>query len=99
MSTLILIKCTNFDPYLMALHVQTEGDKLVFSSEKMRLLLTLFESKPHIIIIFHLKTNKLKLEKHHVNGFQTRNVDGGQKVLCITCPTLNHSVFCLIYPT
>ena len=40
----------------------------------MRLLLTLFESKPHIIIIFHLKTNRQKLEKHHVNGSQTRSV-------------------------
>ena len=28
------IKCTNFDPYLMAMHVRTEGDKLVFSSAK-----------------------------------------------------------------
>ena len=35
MGTLILIKCTNFDPYLIALHVRTEGDKLVFSSEKI----------------------------------------------------------------
>ena len=34
MGTLILIKCTNFDPYLMALHVGTERDKLVFPSEK-----------------------------------------------------------------
>ena len=74
MGTLILIKCTNFDPYLVALHVRTEGDKLVFSSEKLRLLLTLFESKPHIIIIFHLKTIRQKLEKHHVNGSRTHNV-------------------------
>ena len=74
MDTLSLIKCTSFEPYLMALHVQTEGDKLVFSSEKNRLLLTLFESKAHIIFIFHLKTNKQKLEKHHVNGSQTRIV-------------------------
>ena len=72
MGSLILVKCTNFDPYLMVLHVQPEGDKLVFSSEKLRRLLTLFGSKPHIIIIFHLKTNKRKLEKHHVNGSQTR---------------------------
>ena len=35
-------------------------------------MLTLFESKPHIIVIFHLKTNRQKLEKHHVNGSQTR---------------------------
>ena len=74
MGTLILIKCTYFDPYLMAMHVRTEGDILVFFSEKMRLLLILFESKPHIIIIFHLKTDKEKLEKHHVNGSQTRNI-------------------------
>ena len=52
----------------MAMHVRTEGDKSVFP----RLLLTLSESKPHIIIIFHLKTNRQKLEKHHVNGSQTR---------------------------
>ena len=42
--------------------------------KKLRLLLTLFESKPHIIIIFHLKTIRQKLEKHHVNGSQTCNV-------------------------
>ena len=35
MGTLILIKCNNFDPYFMAMHVQTEGDKLDFSSEKI----------------------------------------------------------------
>ena len=35
MGTLILIKCTNFDPYLMVMHVQTKGDKLVFSAEKI----------------------------------------------------------------
>ena len=34
MGTLNLIKCTYFDPYLMAMHVQTEGYKLVFSSAK-----------------------------------------------------------------
>ena len=56
----------------MAMHVQSEGDKSVFSSINLRLLLTLFESKPHIIIIFHLKTNRQKLEKYHVNGSQTR---------------------------
>ena len=38
----------------------------------MRLLLTRFASKPHLIIIFHLKTNRQKLEKHHVNGSQSR---------------------------
>ena len=35
----------------------------------------LFESKPHIITIFHLKTNKKKPEKYHVNGSQTRRVN------------------------
>ena len=34
MGTLMLIKCTNFDLYLMAMHVRTEGDKLGFSSAK-----------------------------------------------------------------
>ena len=29
-----LIKCTNFDPYLMDMHVRTEGENLVFSSAK-----------------------------------------------------------------
>ena len=76
---LILIKCTNFDPYLMDMHVRTEGKKLVFSQslQNLRLLLTLIGSKPHSIIIFHLKTNMQNnymennmqnLEKHHVNG-------------------------------
>ena len=78
MGTLIFIKCTNFDPYIMAMHVRTEGNKFVFLWKNLRLLLTLFESKPHIIIIFHLKTNKQKLEKHHVNGPQTRIVACGQ---------------------
>ena len=35
MGTLILIKCTSFETYLMALHVRTEEDKLFFSSEKI----------------------------------------------------------------
>ena len=56
----------------MAMHVRTEGDKSGFSSAKFEILLTLFESKPHIIIIFHWKTNRQKLEKYHVNGSQTR---------------------------
>ena len=56
----------------MTMHVRTEGDKIVFSSAYLRLLLTLFESRPHIIIIFHLKTNRQKLEKYHVSGSQTR---------------------------
>ena len=38
----------------------------------MKCSIFLFESKPHIIIIFHFKTNRQKLEKHHVNGSQTR---------------------------
>ena len=66
MGTLILIKGTNFDPYLMAMPVRTEGDKLVFSSAKFETFADLV-----IIIIFHLKTNKQNLEKHHVNGSQT----------------------------
>ena len=40
--------------------------------QNLRLLLTFFESKPYIIIIFHLKTNRQKLEKYHVNGSQAR---------------------------
>ena len=40
--------------------------------QNFRLLLALFESKPHIIIIFHLKTSSQNLEKHHLNGSQTR---------------------------
>ena len=71
MGTLILIKCTIFDPYLMDMHVQTEGEKLFSLQQNLRLLLTLFGSKPHIIIIFHLKTNMQKLEKHYLNGSQT----------------------------
>ena len=31
--------------------------------QNLRLLLTLFESKPHIIIIFHLKTNRQKTRR------------------------------------
>ena len=54
------------------MHVRTEGDKSVSLRQNLRLLLTLFESKPHIIIIFHLKTNRPKLEEYHVNGSQTR---------------------------
>ena len=67
MGTLILIKCTNFDPYLMdmaMMHVRTEGEKMFFSSAKFETFLTLFGPKPHIIIIFHLKN----MEKNHVNG-------------------------------
>ena len=40
--------------------------------KNFRLSLTLFESKPHIIIIFHFKTNKQKREKYQVKGSQTR---------------------------
>ena len=54
----------------MAMDVRTEGSL----RQNLRLLLTLFESKPHLIIIFHLKTNMQNLEKHHVNGSQTRSV-------------------------
>ena len=52
----------------MAMHVRTKGSL----RQNLRLLLTLFESKPHIIIIFHLKTNRQKLEKYRVNRSQTR---------------------------
>ena len=45
----------------MVMHVRTEGDKSL--RQNLRLLLNLFESKPHIIIIFHLKTNGQNLEK------------------------------------
>ena len=45
MGTLILIKCTNFDPYLMAMHVRTEGDKLVFSSAKFETFANLVRVK------------------------------------------------------
>ena len=51
--------------------MRTEGDKSIFSSSKFETFAN-FESKPHIIIIFHLKTNRQKLEKHQVNGSQTR---------------------------
>ena len=37
----------------MAVHVQTEGDILSFSSEKMKLLATMFESNPKTKIIFN----------------------------------------------
>ena len=46
MGTLILIKCTNFDPYLMALHVRTEGGKLIFSSENNETFANLVSVKP-----------------------------------------------------
>ena len=54
------------------MHVRIEGDKSVFSSAKVETFANLFESKPHIFIIFHLKTSRQKIEKHHVNGSQTR---------------------------
>ena len=55
----------------MAMHVRTEGDKSVSLRQNLRLLLTLFESKPHIIIIFHLETYRQNFEKYHRNGSQT----------------------------
>ena len=64
----------------MVMHVRTEGDKSVFSSAKFETFANLDESKPHIIIIFHLKTNRQKLEKYHVNGSQTRNANKSVKV-------------------
>ena len=40
-------------------------EKNLFSLlQNLELLLTLFESKPHIIFIFHLKTNRQKIEKN-----------------------------------
>ena len=65
---LILIECTNFDPYLMDMHVRIEGENWVSLRQNLRLSVTLFGSKPHSIIIFHFKTNMQNLEKHHVNG-------------------------------
>ena len=57
MGTLILENVIISYQYKMAMHVRTEGDIYRFSlRQNFRLLLTLFESKPHIIIIFHLKT-------------------------------------------
>ena len=61
----------------MAMHVRTEGDKPVVSSAKFGNFANVVLSKPHIIIIFHLKTNRQKLEKHHVNGSQTRRLNNG----------------------
>ena len=59
---LILIKCTDFDPYLMDMHMRTEGENWFSPRQNLRLLLTLFGSKPHSIIIFHLKTYMQNLE-------------------------------------
>ena len=57
MVTLILIICrpTNFDPYLVAMHVQTEGDKLVFSSAK-------FETFTNLVWV--------KAKHHHYFSFE-----------------------------
>ena len=55
---------------------EPKGINGFFLRLNLRLLLTLFESKSHIINIFHLKTNKQKLEtKNPVNGSQTRKKD------------------------
>ena len=58
----------------MAMHVRTEGDKSVFSSAK-------FEPFAHLVWVkaayhhYHSFENLWqKLEKHHVNGSQTRIV-------------------------
>ena len=53
---------------------EPKGINLFSLRQNLRLLLSLFESKPHLIIIFHLKTNRQKLEKHHLNGSQTRTL-------------------------
>ena len=67
----------------MAMHMQTEGDKSGFSSAKFETFANLVESKPHIIINFLFKANRQKLEKHHVNGFETH----------ITCKTSHVHVY------
>ena len=60
--------------YLFLTHIkwpctcEPKGTNRFSLRQNLRLLLTLFESKPHIIIIFHLKTNRQKLDKYHVNG-------------------------------
>ena len=76
MGTLILIKCTNFYPYLMAMYVRTEGDKFVFSSAKFETFANLVWVKATYHHYFHLKTNMQKLEKDHVNGSLTRRDSG-----------------------
>ena len=53
---------------------EPKGISRFYLRQNLRLLLTLFESKPHIIIIFHLKTNRQNPEKYHVNGSQTRTI-------------------------
>ena len=58
----------------MAMQCEPKGINRFSLRQKLGLLLTLFESKSHIIIIFHLKTNRQKLEKHHVNGSQTHTL-------------------------
>ena len=64
----------------MAMHVRTEWDKSDFSSAKFETFANVVESKPPIIIIFHLKTNRQKLEKYHVNGSQTRKHEPSAQV-------------------
>ena len=72
MGTLILIKCPNFDLHvyliLKAVHVRTEGDKLIFSLAKFETFANLVWVKATYHHHFYLKTNKQKLEKHQVNG-------------------------------
>ena len=38
-------------------------------------------SLPFGLLVFHLKTNKQKLEKHHINGSQTRSVCTRKKTI------------------
>ena len=69
--------------------------------QNLRLLLSLFGSKPHVIIIFHLKTYTQKLENYHVNGSQTRthfvNDDPGLTLTYFTTISiLEKRVFVLI---
>ena len=85
-----LIKCTNFNPCTC----EPKGINRFSLRQNLRLLLTLFESKPHIIIIFHSKTNRQKLEKYHVNGSQTRrgqNLVHLQKEVFLRSPYLDNN--------
>ena len=74
MGTLMLIKSTNLTHIKWPCTCEPKRINWFSLRQNLRLLLTLFESiaKPHIIIIFHLKTHRQKLEKYNVNGSQIR---------------------------
>ena len=72
MGTLILIKCNFLTHIKWPCTCEPKGINRFSLWQNLGLLLTLFESKPHNIIIFHFKINRKKLENHHVNGSQTR---------------------------